>query len=1103
MRKLLTYALMSAFTALAAKDAVWDAPSVEAGTMPPAKYVIDYYGPSTDWFPEAPNHAYNMNTRIPDLTWLKYENSYALALRIRPITEAQLKKLIEVGIIRTRTPEKLLTFDKELETKRPQNRRIRVDVGIPGNDFTEFCFKMKTNSKNPAPVLVNAEGLGVIDTSKHEDKSVVCKDGFKAYKIPLTPSPNAHLKAISITLPANAKYDPAEEYMFFDLHLKRKEAKPRFTDIAQRQWIRSSAFEGDKIPTIKDGIADVVGYVNSKPADLESFDLNMKNYELRPQTGKEKDDGFKVEYCKEKINGKEMDAMRITLENGSRCYLKFPVKLFDATKFNTMTFYTKIDLPAGLPEKSLYNGDLPNLYGTNAYELNRKFDTFSFGIFSATRDTTDWQKSGVSQADAAYHTERNVKLPGNWRAVAFDFLNSDPSGSKTTFLKEVTHWAFYYNNRKIPEGKKVVVTIAAPKMTKGLMHAGGDMKLYKQFLAQRDEKVYQKKEKSLFSEKFPDSSHYLGAPEENRLDTPIPFIVNYECQAEIIAPRGRSGDRAFRGIWERAVDNMNDLLKNKYGMTSDIKVLRNPSKNDNVKIFLGNDHFKGVDKAQYEKDMKELAGSPGCAIRTRGKNIYIYGGNFNYAGDARGIANGIYLLMENNTDEIMVLNRAPTAGRWDNVEYRVFSFDKTGNMNLVWGKDYFHKPPMKYWSVAGGNNFNDRNFTAPGSWHRGEAIYGGRRNHTTNHWWGYGTENADGSRKPNDRWGLGENGKRMVPGCYSGHPCLINVIEHAKEAYLKKAYVKVPEKNYSYTWQVQDEFGLWVEDTLKVCVCDKCMTPIRLANGSVVKPSEPEFRGTQFFSNACAMIHAVNVLARRDIKIESIGYFWMSLIPLFEVSRNYQIRFCPYIRKNYFVPIYAPQNDIFWRDYNRWCQLNVEVGLYEYFLGVHTRPWVDYFQFDFPEEIKRGLTFATPECSSNQLMNVELWTLLRYFWDPSKDPRELRRYYLRRTYHEAAPDMENFYFTLHNFIHKHVAPYLPLEFEDNQIVGVQAWLTESEKGGMSVAEELNSYIEDAKKNVKNPASAAVLKSMVADWEGYINNAKKRADAIKETAHKYK
>ncbi len=1112
--KTLAVSAILAAACLNAKEPV-PAPSAEAGTVPPDEYTIDYYAPPTDWFPAAKIGEYNQNTRIPDLFWLKYDGAYTLALRIKPITKEQLQKDVEVGLINKRNVErfKILDFTADRE-KQAKHRTVRVEcAGAPGDDFIEFSFKMKAKTKIANPeVKVFVPGIAMVSTLKNADKETVCKDGFQSYKVQLKPRKGAKVNYVEIVLPPADKFDPEEEYVFMDLHLKRQAPRPRFTDLPQRQWIKKSAFEEDRPLTVKDGIADIVSYISSNPAGIQSMDLNTKNPVLRPQTEREKDNGYKVDYVTADINGKKMPAIQITLTKGDRCYLKFPVRADGKTvnmhDFNTMSFYSKIDLFDGVDKRFVYNDDYPNLYGTDSGTLNSYFDTFSFGVFCEGKDYIDWNKSGVSQGLTAWNWQRDAKTPAGWRAVALDVKHSDRAGNKGTYLPEISHWCFYYNNAKIPEGKKVVVTIAAPKLTAGLMHAGGNMELYRKFLKEKDSRLQN-------IDKLPESDAYTAKRDAEKLKDPIPFIRNHIVQAEFVFGRMTKENRR---IVMRAVDYMQNVLKNKYGLVQEIPVLDKPSARDNVKIYLGGDYFRKADKEQYDADQKVLKGTAGCAIRTRGKNIYMYADpKFNYAGEARGLANAVYFFLENNTDEMpsAFYEKEEINSRHAKM-ISVYEFEKDGNMDIVWPADYINNPPVKQWHVNRGNNepLADRlNLNAPQRWVHGAPDYAGLRNFSTNHWWGYGAHDwvtaANGrsyrSHEPNEKWGLGYDGKRMKPGCYTGHPCLINVLEDAKKDFLGGMYVKLDDmgqtregKSYAYQWC--DIKGLWVEDTLRICQCEKCLTPIRLANGYLVTPSNRAFRSVQFYANGCAMIQAVNVHANRNTKVESIGYFWMSVIPLFEVSKNYNIRFCPYIRKNYAEPIYAPGNDLFWRDFYRWSQLNVTMSLYEYFLQVGIRPWSDTYMYDLQVEIERGLEYATPESDRSMLTNAEAFAHTRLFWEPDANPQDLRRFYLRRVYKEAAPAMEKFYIGIHNFFYNTIAYNISMEFDEGEI-GVLAQITPSGKSSffrkMTVAEELTGYLDEAAETVKNPAAAKVLEAFRLNWDNYMAHAAKGVARLKE------
>lgn len=1078
---------------LCAKEAI-PTPSVEAGTLPPAQYVIDYYAPPPDWIPARAICDYILNTRVPDLFWLKYDGAYTLALRVRPMTKQRIEKALESDLIPLERKVDAPVFSADAE-KADANRQVVIrDLNVSASDFIEFSFKMKAT--NSAPVRVIVDGVGLIETDKHEDREVKCFDGFKAYKVTFTPKKDAVLRELRIQLPASESYDSGEEYVFFDLNFKRNAPKARFTDLPRRQWVLKNAFDENRPLTMKDGIGDVCAFVNANPREIESIDLPWKDFELREQKEKDMDGGFKVESVKETLDGKEVDALRITLENGPRCYLKFPVKL-DAVKFNTLTFLTKIELPEGLDQRRIYGDTVPMLYGTDAQTVNSFFDTFSFGLYSASHDQMDWNRFGASPGLTAYHRQREAKTPAGWTAVALDVINSDKVGNKSTFYPKVTHWCFYYDNKKIPAGKKVVVTIANPKASSGVMYAGGDIGKYRQFLAEKDRFIMND---------FSDGSKYLKAPETNRLPEPLPFIREHTPRAEIILTN-RGYAAPYKIIVERALNYFQSFLRDKYGMLEQIPVLDQASDKDNVKIFLGDSHYADVDKAQYDADMKTLKGTPGCAIRAKGKNIYIYGGDFNYSGTARGIANGLYLFLENNTDEIMPYS---TIRSWKGYHQNVFESDKSGSMNLVWGNGYLNVPPLKTWSMTGSDiPYLDRNFSAPGVWESGDWKYGGLRNRSTNHWWGFGAsvmtpEGKEDWKTPNDKWGLGVDDKRMVPGCYTGHPCLINVMDDAKEAYVNAALQKVADnpqtpKGKSYGYKVYDLMGLWVEDTLKTCQCGKCKTPIRLANGSLLAPDSVEFLSTQFFANACAMINAVNVHAKRDMQVESIAYFWMSAIPMFEVSRNYKIRFCPYIRKDYAVPIYAPANDLFWRDMYRWSQMDIaSLGIYEYFLYVNLRPWTSVFQYDLKAEIAIGLQTATPETQQDGFCMLEQWVATRLFWNPDRDPKELRKYYIWRTFCEAAPEMEKFYFTLHNLYFETQAYSQPMEFEDAEQMMVNAFLTKSSSNpGMTVGDELVSYMERAREAVRNPNSRKVLDALYMEWIKYAEAARKSAEFLKK------
>ena len=1056
------------------------APSAELGTLPPDVYIEDYYAPPPDFVPQREIRDYTLNTRVPDYFWLRYDGAYTLALRIRPIAKEKIEQEIAAKLIDPAKNTGALTFSPEAEKDEAVRSIIIHKLNEPADDFIELSFKVKAAARNAgANLKVVANGVSTLLTEKNGDPETKCLDGFKAYKITFAAKKGAVLRDIRIVADPASYADFEQEYVIFDLMFRRSAPKARFTDLPQRQWIRKQAFAEDRPLTVADGIADIRAFVDANPQEFPSLALPLTGQELRPQAAKDEDGGFKLEPVKMTLNGEEVDALRITLTHGPRCYLKFPIA-FDATDYNTMTFFAQIQVPAGATPLL---GDLkPMLWGTDAAELNRPFDTFGIGLYSATHDFEDWGRWGVTQATLTQNLEANAKVPEGWRLFGYDIINGAPTGNKSAFYPKLTHWTFYYDNKKIPEDQQVVVTIAAPKVTRGLMLAGGDIPAYKPFMAERPK--WPLIETSLGKKAF-------EAPVTNRLDRPLPFVVNHMPRGAVYVDL--SGIPAqYHVVVRRAVDQMVDLLSRKYATLAPIPVIEKRLPKDVANaLIIGGGAFRTIDRECYDADIKALAGSPGCAIRSDGTNVYIYAAPFNFAGPARGLANGIYTFLENNTDVIFAnAEQQDTEGAG-----AVFDVSPAGNFNIVWGQNYCNVPPLKVWGVSGVPKWhNDRNRAARTSvW--GNWDYAGFRGRSCNHWWGYGTGSDGQKGEPNDTWGVGVDGKLMLPGCYTGHPCLIRVLEKAKEAYVFASGFSPTSGQFpageGFAWNSYDVNGLWVEDTRKVCQCAECATPIRLADGSTVKRTEQEFLSTQFYANGCAMINAVNVYARRDARIESIAYFWMTPVPRISISRNYNVRFCPYIRKDYFQPITAPINDTWWREMYRWSQMDVTTGLYEYFLYIQCRPWADVFKYDLTAEMACGLSDVIMEGDSSPLCMMERWVVTRLMWEPQLEVADLREYFLRRTFREASPDMEQFFKTFYSLIYRDYAPFKPMEFEDLNDFGRLSLRTKSAQNARrTVADDLTDNLNAAAQHVKNPAAAKLLARFTEKWDAYMAAARK-------------
>lgn len=85
------------------------------------------------------------------------------------------------------------------------------------------------------------------------------------------------------------------------------------------------------------------------------------------------------------------------------------------------------------------------------------------------------------------------------------------------------------------------------------------------------------------------------------------------------------------------------------------------------------------------------------------------------------------------------------------------------------------------------------------------------------------------------------------------------------------------------------------------------------------------------------------------------------------------------------------------------------------------RPLAEVIAFDVRSYVKLGVMEYTSELNPDEnflfrdgvirgggaewdFMTMEAWVVNRIYWDDTQDVEQLRKYYLRRTYREAAPD---------------------------------------------------------------------------------------------------
>ena len=643
--------------------------------------------------------------------------------------------------------------------------------------------------------------------------------------------------------------------------------------------------------------------------------------------------------------------------------------------------------------------------------------------------------------------------------------NENRTGNKGFNLEEVASVKFFYDNKKIKPGEQVVITIIEPKFVKGMTKTGGDMEKYAAFKSRMDK----------YQPDYSDSSKYLSPPEKGRLPEPLSLVKSGKPLGEIV---GHSS------VWDAEGNGVNELYHWLYCLTGGVElpVADKPSEQDNVKIFVGSKHAEKI----FPEDIAFLKGSDGCAIRSKGKSIYIFGAS------QKGTLNGVYTFLEGNTDII-----------WPRPS-DLFGAVYTENPELAiqWG-DYRHRAPARNWGWMGKTSGPSFDYQV-----RNRCNYLGLRSDVSFKYWGLFMEEGGGHNlhswipwslwKTNPEYWCLINGERKHPNGYKNQICLSN--PKGREIFINRWLQSIERSPQS---KAANCLNIKTEDNWGSCECDECLRPIRLPDGTLLQKDDIAFRSTQFFmflnevANAahnreyCELFGELKGLP--NLQIGTYVYFFTVQVPKIPVTSYLRPYFCDYVRKDYKVPIFAPVNDIWWRILNEWTKVSDKVVIREYTgLYVYFRPLAEVAACDIRAELDAGaLEFTSesiPVCSSESpvvsaqdldVSFMEYWLIARLYWDPDADVEQLRKYFIRRVFREAAPEMEKFYGTIRQLYFKEKRA---TDYEENQ----ETLRLVIAKGKEC---ELRSYLDDALKKVKNPLSRKMIELIKLRYDTWINELK--------------
>ncbi len=240
-----------------------------------------------------------------------------------------------------------------------------------------------------------------------------------------------------------------------------------------------------------------------------------------------------------------------------------------------------------------------------------------------------------------------------------------------------------------------------------------------------------------------------------------------------------------------------------------------------------------------------------------------------------------------------------------------------------------------------------------------------------------------------------------------------------------------------------------IEDSSLTCQCPNCLKPIRLPDGTIVAPDDPAFRSTRFFVFFNKFARIVRE-KRSDLIIRQFAYQHLAVPPKVKIEPNVELMYCPFPR-DMKQSIASGASTAEWRTRtDAWRRVADRLFLYEYYFdgGLFPRPIGDTVAEDFRYFAARGVQRVSWEApdrlgdDKSRLMRgnrlpsswffdmsgMEAWVVGKLSWDPSLDPKELRREYLRRTFGPAAEAVGEFYAAVHA---AWAADKKPSRYDDN------------------------------------------------------------------------
>lgn len=553
-----------------------------------------------------------------------------------------------------------------------------------------------------------------------------------------------------------------------------------------------------------------------------------------------------------------------------------------------------------------------------------------------------------------------------------------------------------------------------------------------------------------------------------------------KAACRIVYARGKYWDEVrSSATTRRAALELQRMLAKITGVEIPIDEGGNPAVSKLPAIILGKGVFRGdiYDvKPEFLRALRELGVSDGYALGEWKGNLHVFGSR------EKGTLNGVYALVENNSDYIYV-RPDPRIGE-------VFTPQTNGTFNLVWGRDVLVKHVFDvrgFWNLHDPEYWNANGCTTTfGDWKDVRPFTRGA--HNINWYAGF----TEGFKKHPEWFGMVDGRRDKNYGnmlCFT-NPELLGYFTN-----------RVNDTMRLTQWNELSGLSMSLDDSLKWCECPKCRAPMTLGDGKVIAATDPRFMSTQYFRflNAGAESLASEFPGRM---ISTYGYFQSAYVPACPVAGNICVAFASYPRMYEDEPIFVDEAAVWLKRFRAWGKKiprrNLTVYSYDG-LGMgfprpiahaRRRELAEYAAYacgvvaesstQDPDRIDPLTGKPTSTCRTFDISAIEYWVLARLYRDPDQDVERLYKRFCYRAFKEAARPMERFYGTIRTVF-----------IRDGRGKGwdvkknVRSCFVDSGR-----EDELRGYLAEAQRVVRHPVSRRLVERAAARFEQLLGEGRR-------------